>query len=486
MVKILDRYVIRTFLGPFLFIFSVLFFIFIVQFAWQELERFTGKGLTFFEIMKLLFYLGITIIQMVLPLTILLASIMTFGQLGETYELTAIKAAGISLLRVMLPLFLLVSAMAVGLFYFSNRVVPSFQYKAKNMLINISKTKPALTFEEGRFINDIPKYSMLINKIGGENSDQFQDILIHSMVPLNDNVQTIIANNGTLQPTKNKYYLKFELYDGYLYENTNKNKNNIELKKQPNQIVKFDTLVRLFDISDLVQSALDQESSGSSYKFLNYRNLSDTVQVMDSVIAEDAKRIERKNLIQTLPHYNQMDSLNQEQEFVPKVDIENLDESELEEIAIRAIQSLDRSHVSIKNDIEALQYRMKVKHKAIFYQQNMLTYSITSILFFLIGSSLGSIIRKGGLGMPVVVAIIVFIVFFILHTIFYQSTKNDLLNPYLGAWLPNIILTPVALFFTIKAVNDSQIFDISRYQEPIQKISRRFVKSKNKEHSRYQ
>lgn len=486
MIKIIDKYVIRIFLGPFLFIFSVLFFIFIVQFAWQELDRFMGKGLNFFQILKLLMYLGITVIQLVLPLTILLASIMTFGQLGESYELTAIKASGVSLLRVMLPIFVVVNVMAVGLFYFSNQVVPNFQEKARNMLINITKTKPALSFEAGKFINDIPKMSMRINKIEGEDGDQFSDIIIHTMAPLSEDIQTIVAHNGTLQPTDNKFYLKFELYDGYVYESQHKNKSSKELQKQPYQIIKYDTLVRLFDISEIVKSAMEEQSGGNHYKFLNYNGLQDTVVVMDSTIQSMALHNKDKILYGLVPNKRELDSLDFSKKYTSSIALNTLNKEKRLEIGEKALNMLDRNQSSLITDVKNLKYKMTTRNKAIMYQQNMITYSVTCILFFLIGASLGSIIRKGGLGMPVVVAIVVFVVFFVLYTVFYQSSKNDLLNPYLAAWLPNIILTPLAILFTTKAVNDSQLFDISKYQEPIRKISSKFTRNKKSEHSRYQ
>ena len=168
-MKILDRYIIKTFFGPFLFIFSVLFFIFIVNIIWIRLSQFTGKGLSYWEILKLLSYLGVSVVTLVLPLTILLSSIMTFGDFGERYELAAMKAAGISLTRIMMPLFTVSLLFAVMLFFFSNNIIPDFQRKAKNMLYNITTTKPALNFTPGQFISQIPGYSVKFDKISGEN-----------------------------------------------------------------------------------------------------------------------------------------------------------------------------------------------------------------------------------------------------------------------------------------------------------------------------
>ncbi len=179
MIKKLDGYVIKTFFGPFLFIFSVLFFIFVVNIIWIRLAQFTGKGLSYWEILKLLSYLSAIVVQLVLPLTVLLAAIMTFGDFGERYELAAMKAAGISLTRIMMPLFVVTVGFSVFLFFFSNNVIPDFQRKAKNMLYNIAATKPALNFTPGQFIQQIPGYSVKFDKISGENGENLEGVFIH-------------------------------------------------------------------------------------------------------------------------------------------------------------------------------------------------------------------------------------------------------------------------------------------------------------------
>ena len=196
-MKILDRYIIKTFLQPFLFIFSVLFFIFMVNVVWIQMANIVGKGLTTFELFKFFLYASPSVVSMVLPLTILLASIMTFGNFGERYELAAMKAAGISLTRIMAPLFILVSGMAVVLFFFQNSVVPQSQRKAKNMLYNIAVARPTLNFTAGQFIvNQIPGYAVKFDNITGKNNENLEGIFIHKRATSYDNQQTIIAKKG--------------------------------------------------------------------------------------------------------------------------------------------------------------------------------------------------------------------------------------------------------------------------------------------------
>ncbi|MEG0695891.1 MAG: LptF/LptG family permease, partial [Algoriella sp.] len=269
MLKKLDWYVIKTFLGPFFFIFSVLFFIFIVQFAWQQMEKFVGKGLEWYTIAELLFYLGINVVQLVLPLTILLGSIMTMGGLGERYELAAMKASGISLTRIFAPLFGLIMLMSVGLYFFGDKVMPFSQQKARTIFYNILQTKPAMNIKEGIFIESIPGFQMKINKVSGENSEKLEDVFVHQNSPFGENTMTILAKKGNLAPDKkDNRYLKMELYDGIAYSDNVKNKNQEERLRQENQYTKFDTLNYYIDISDILNSGKD-EDPGGSYKYLD-------------------------------------------------------------------------------------------------------------------------------------------------------------------------------------------------------------------------
>src|SRR5690606_29111755 len=196
MFRKLDWYTIRTFIGPFIFIFSILFFIFIVQFAWQEMEKFAGKGLSWLTIGELLIYLGINVIQLVLPLSILLGSIVTFGGLGERYELAAMKASGISLARILLPMFTIVSFMSISNYYYGDHVMPFSQRKDKNLAYNIVKANPTLQLVKGVFIENIPGFSMKISEISGEEKEILGDVFIRREGKYNEDKQTIIAKKG--------------------------------------------------------------------------------------------------------------------------------------------------------------------------------------------------------------------------------------------------------------------------------------------------
>ena len=347
MLKKLDWYIIKTFLGPFLFIFSVLFFIFIVQFAWQEMEKFVGKGLEWYTIVELLFYLGINVIQLVLPLTILLGSIMTMGGFGENYELAAMKASGISLTRILAPLFGLILCLSTGLYFFGDKVMPYSQKKARTIAFNILQTKPALQIKEGVFLETIPGFQMKINNISGEKSEKLENIFVHQIAPVGENTTTIIADKGQLAPDKtNPLYIKMELYDGIAYTDNIKNKTPNELLRQQNQYTKFDTLKYYIDISSILNSGKN-EDPGNSYKYLDGKGL---LHLIDSL------NVDYKKYYKDL----QTNSFNQNYYYSMKVpeidstktkvvfDLKEFSREEQDRVLTQAIQRVNRDQENIE------------------------------------------------------------------------------------------------------------------------------------------
>lgn len=485
MLKKLDWYTIKTFFGPFIFIFSVLFFIFMVQFAWQEMDKFTGKGLALMDIAKLLFYLGLSVIQLVMPLTVLLSSIMTFGGFGERYELAAMKSTGISLGRIMLPLFILITLLSFGLYLFSNSVVPQSQRKARNMLLNIARTKPAVNLEPGVFVMGIPGINMKIDDKSGENGEFIKGVFIHIDASAYEDQRTIIANNGVIEPAADRRFLKLALYDGFLYDDEIKNLSRQKLQHQPMRQVKFDTMVQYIDVSELVEKAIEEESVTDHYKFMNSADLMNRI---DTLYIENNKfyqQVYQERLASLMP-ISTLDSLeNKNLANKPLKPFESYSESDKERAITNAIYDLDRDISSYAIQKDEIIGRTKFLARHILVLVRNYSNSLMCIVFFLIGAPLGAIIRKGGIGMPVVVAIVIFILFYIIYMYSENLSKNGVIDPYFGAWLPVILFFPVGIFFTIQAVRDSEIFNIESYLKPFQKVFSIFG-NKKKEHVRYQ
>ena len=483
MIKKLDGYVIKTFFGPFIFIFSVLFFIFVVNIIWIRLSQFTGKGLSYWEILRLLSYLSAIVVQLVLPLTILLSSIMTFGDFGERYELAAMKAAGISLTRIMLPLFFVSVIFSLFLFLFSNNVIPDFQRKAKNMLYNIAATKPALNFTPGQFIQQIPGYSVKFDKITGENGENLEGVFIHKMANSYENQQSIVAEKGKFVQADNRNYLKLVLFNGHIFEDNIGNVDYSQRLKQPDQAIKFDTLVSHFNISDIINKAIEAEKITDDYSFQNFIELNSTIKVAkkenDVVLGNIASEL----INQTNGFVSYIDKTKPKKMLLPTPKIDTMKQKKKMELLYSAYNKIESVKQLNINKVEQIQGLHAYFSRIIIYQQRIFAYSVTCLIFFLIGSSLGSIIRKGGLGLPVVIAIVVFIIFYVLYLSVENMAWSGKMDPYLAAWLPNMVLFPFGAWLTYKALTDSQLFDIEKYKSFFKPIVARF--SKNKEHERY-
>lgn len=485
MLKILDRYIIKTFFGPFFFIFSVLFFIFIVNIIWVQLGQFMGKGLSYWQILKLLFYLGVNVISMVLPLTILLASIMSFGEFGERYELAAMKAAGIPLTRVMMPLFGITTILAIMLFFFSNNIIPDFQRKAKNMLFNIAQTKPAINFTPGQFIDQIPGYLVKFDKIYGENGENIEGVFVHKKANTYDNQQSVVAEKGKFVPAANKNFLKLILYNGYVFEDNFAGKGENVRRKQPDQAIKFDTLVNHFDISELINKAIEKEQITDDYRFQTYNELNSTIAISKKENTLFFKSIGSDVLNQTNAVVAYMDQSNKPK-VAPKAQIklDTVKSDKKLEMIYNSYNRLDNLKSTLDTKKNEFSTNVKYFSKVVIYQQRYISYSVTCLIFFLIGASLGSIIRKGGMGLPVIIAIVIFIIFYVINVGVENVSWSGKMNPYLAAWLPNLILLPFGVWMTYKALTDSQLFDAEKYKALFKPITKRF--SKNKEHERYQ
>ncbi|MFC4687118.1 LptF/LptG family permease [Epilithonimonas pallida] len=483
-MKKLDKYIIKTFFGPFLFIFSVLFFIFIVNIIWTQMSQLTGKGLTYWEITKFLFYLGISVVSMVLPLTILLSSIMTFGDFGERYELAAMKAAGISLVRVMMPLFVTVSLLSVALFFFSNNIIPDFQRKAKNMMFNIISSKPAINFTPGVFIDQISGYSVKFDKIYGEKGEKLEGVFLHKNASAYDDQQTIIAKKGKFAPAVDRNYLKLILYDGYVFTDDISNKSYNDRLKQPNQSVRFDSLVNHFDISELINNAIEKEKITDDYRFQTYNEVAKTLEKNRKDNITTLTSIASPVISQTNNYVQYIDKTKTKNKIKEPYKIDTLKKDKKLEVLWGAYNKIEALKTSIDSNENSIRDTVKQHNKIVIYQQRIVSYSFTCVIFFLIGASLGSIIRKGGMGLPVIIAIVIFIIFYVLNLSVENLSWKGSMNPYLATWIPNMVLFPFSVWLTYKALTDSQLFDIEKYRALFKPIIEKF--SKPKEHQRYQ
>lgn len=447
--------------------------------------QFMGKGLSYWQILKLLFYLGVNVISMVLPLTILLASIMSFGEFGERYELAAMKAAGIPLTRVMTPLLGIATALAIMLFFFSNNIIPDFQKKAKNMLFNIAQTKPAINFTPGQFIDQIPGYMVKFDKIYGENGENIEGVFVHRKASIYENQRTVVAEKGKFVPAANKNFLKLVLHNGYVFEDAIEGKGDNVRQKQPDQSIKFDTLVNHFDISEIINKAIEKEQITDDFRFETYNQLNKTIDRSKKENELFFKNVGNEVLSQTSSTIPYMDTPNKPKVAAKQqIKLDTVKGDKKLELIYNSYNRLETMKSTLESKKNEFSSNVKYFSKVVIHQQRMISYSVTCIIFFLIGASLGSIIRKGGMGLPVIIAIVIFIIFYVMNVAVENMSWSGKMNPYLAAWAPNFILFPFGVWMTYKALTDSQLFDAEKYKTLFKPITKRF--SKSKEHKRYQ
>lgn len=487
MIKKLDQYIIKTFFGPFLFIFSVLCFIFIVNIIWIQMGNLAGKGLTSWEMTKLFSYLGVTVIKMVLPLTILLAAIMTFGDFGEHYELAAMKSSGISLTRIMQPLFIVTILLSLLLYLFSNNIIPDFQRKAKNMLYNIVTSRPALNFTPGQFISTMPGMTIKFDEINGENGEKVKGVFIHKVANAYEDKQTVTADHGKFMPTNDPHYLKLILYKGAIYQDNVANKDFLQKKRQENQVIKFDSLVQHFDVSALLKKGMEEENIQDDYQFQTFAEIGDKIEQQRKRDGELFQIMTSELVGQQLPYLPNIDKRKiKKEEINPPFKLDTLKKDQKLEALYNTYLKVDNFGREYKMKESQIADMVNYYSKIVMYQQRIIAYSITCVIFFLIGASLGSIIRKGGVGLPVINAIVIFILYYVLNLWTENLAWKGRLEPYLATWLPNIVLFPFGVWLTVKALTDSQLFDPNKYFTFVKPALHYFKKGKQIEHTRYQ
>ena len=478
-MKIIDKYILKTFLITFTVVFVILFFIFILQTVWLLIAELAGKDLDTSMVFKFLLFSMPRLVPLVLPLSILLASIMSFGDLSENYELAAMKSAGISLRRALQPLFLFVVILSIAAFLFANSVIPYAEYKFINFRKNIAQAKPALAIAEGQF-SDVGVYNIKVNKKSGENGENLTGITIHKKSELGDGSRIVIkAKNGKLVSSKDSNTLQLILNDGNYYEDILP-KNYEDRPKMPFVKTSFKKNIINIDISEFNKIDVDNENITNTNTMLTTNELRYTI---DSL---------QKNYKTDITSYT--DNINQrvgfqkstqpevkikkpKKKFNPnllayfnsnqQLDILNLANSNLESVKY----SLETSNTEFKSK------QININgHLIALYDKFVIAFAC--FLMFFIGAPLGAIIRKGGLGLPVVFAMLIFISFHFANTFGKKLAEEGGLTPFLGSWMSSLVLTPLAILLTYRATNDIGLINLDIILAPIQQFIKKIVPQK--------
>ncbi len=568
-MKKIDFLIIKSFIGPFIVTFFIALFVLIMQFLWKYIDDLVGKGLEMSVIGELIFFMSASIVPLALPIAILLSSIMTFGQLGEHYELVSLKSAGISLVRFMMPLLVTAIILSGASFAFANYVLPVANMKFAALLYSVTKQKPALNIRPGEFYNGIEGYVIRVASKAEDNRTVF-NVKIHDHTDKRGNINVLLADKGEMYTTPGDSALIFKLFNGTRYEEPNANKRSANAKKEFIR-THFEEYEMTIDLANLEFQKTDEALFRNNQRMLNVKQLLTAVDSMENrmtdrhqnfysnmkphfafikdtsffnpnkklkqdtakkeptkstvikigetsgqkaakerarqkvILAEKAK----KRLLDKTNASKDKDKLannktkpktsgNKQKTTPPKKPEVFMSKEELlaispflgtVELPKARISSISKRATNLARNVKSYSRvserqntsdTKKINRYMIEVHAKM-TLSLACLVLFLIGAPLGAIIRKGGLGMPMVLAILFFTIYHVISTMGKKFAEETVMSPFAGIWLSTFILVPLGIFLIYKATNDSQIFNARAYSDFFKQIGRKLklVKAEN-------
>lgn len=455
-------------------------FILLMFFLFKYVDDLIGKGFEWYTIAELMMYASASNVAMALPLAVLLSSIMTFGTLGENYELVAIKSAGVSLQKAMQPLFVFIICLSIASFYFSDYMLPKANLKYGSLLWDMRNKKLSFLIKPGVFNNSIPSYALLVER-KGEGNDSLYNITIYDHTGGTGVSKIIKAQKGTMAKTNDNNYLILRLMNGVRYEEGPGRTNNIYSPRQTLTRMRFAQTEVKFDFSSFSKdlSRTDEESFKNNAQMLDRKGLLIRRDSLNKSLDSLSKSTKANFGI----YFRQNNSLVgwSKVKGPPKVLKGAVVNTVPKDLRVSVLQNAYDQAETIRqllvNRVADYEARTKEVIKATVEYQRKYTLAVSCLLLFFIGAPLGAIIRKGGLGLPVVIAIVFFLIYHILTTVSEKSAKEGSLDPVFGMWLAILILTPLGVFLTYKATVDSALFDLDYYKQLVISLFKRKKKA---------
>ncbi|MDD2243296.1 MAG: LptF/LptG family permease [Dysgonamonadaceae bacterium] len=477
-IKSLYNYLLKNFIPVFIMTFVICLFLVMMQFVWKYIADMVGKGLDIDVLGELFFYAALNFIPLALPLSILLASLMTFGNMGENLELLSIKAAGISLIKLMKPLIVLIGLISVGAFFFQNNAMPTIQTKFYTLLYSVRTASPELEIPEGTFYKELNGYNLYVDKKNRETGMMY-DVFIYDVTKGNINdMGVIVCDSAEMMSSADKMSIIFNVYSGQQFQNfqqgggINQNKGKFmpyarEMFKQKQLVIPFNANFNKWDESVI------QENTSSGYVSKNVNELSFSIDSMKRVV-DSVNLIDRKNMLDYsyLSFRNNYpekgyDSIIVEAQTVEVPSSDTIFDSQELNVKLTILQNAIVKAENNSNDYLFRSLSKVSTQKAInrywIELHRKFTLSFACVIFFFIGAPLGSIVRKGGLGLPIVISVILFIIYYILDNVGYKMARDGVWIHWFGSWFSSMILLPLGIFLTYKAMNDAPIMNGDTY-----------------------
>ena len=492
-MKKLHRLIISSYIGPFIVTFFISVFILLMQFLWKWMEDLIGKGLEWTVIAEILFYASSNVVPMALPLAVLLSSVMTFGNLGEHYELPAMKSAGISLFKIMMPVIIFNLLISVSAFFFSNYALPYTNLKFARILYDVSSKRPELNIKTGVFNNDIQGYSI---KIGSKKDKMMYDFMIYDHTKNKGNREVTLADSGKINVTADQKNMVIMLYNGSSY---NELKDNSKKRKEfPYRHDKFSEEKIILPMTGFELKKSSESLWKNNYNMMNLKQLTKAIDSLQNMYnnrkkivkkrfknltyLKEERKISRKAkaifLKDSLYKYRPPDSLycslNLDTVYAA---MNTKQKRRVVSLAKKRANSVDRDIARADKNIKD-RLKWLRKHQLAWYRKFSLSFAC--LIFFFIGAPLGSIIRKGGFGVPFLISTILFMFYYVITITGEKFVKEDVLPVVVGSWLSSAILFPLGVFITYKASKDATLLDTTRIKVIINKI-KKILKIKNVE-----
>ena len=460
-MKKIDKLILKSFLGPLLLTFTIAVFVLLMQFVWKYIDDLVGKGLEIGVIAELLLYASATFVPMALPIAVLFASIMTMGNFGEKYELVAMKAGGISIRRVMMPMAFVALLLTGIAFYFSNNVLPMAMYNYRVTLYDIQRKKPAVSIRPSEYYTEIDGYVIRVN---GKAPDgrTLRDIIIYDHTQGINNTNIIVADHGYMQSTPDDRYLLFTLYKGYSYSELTDGEN---YDKRPLTSIGFDEQILTFDISSFAFEKSDAQLFSNHYQMLNVTQLDSTIGSLEATLDDRYEEFSQMMIgkMRALAIHD-----GYEKDTTAYLDVAKCMADTSAEFRQKVLNQARSNAFNALSDVQ-LNKQMILSDKEYINRHYIelmrkFTLSVACLLLFLIGAPFGSIVRKGGLGMPLVASVVFFVLYYVIGMIYEKSVRESAMGP-IGMWMATFIFIPIGALLTWQATTDSSLFDLSSWKK---------------------
>ncbi|MGY4386321.1 lipopolysaccharide export system permease protein [Pedobacter sp. UYP24] len=461
-MKKIHLLLLKAFIRPFIVTFFIVMFILLMLFLFKYVDDLIGKGFEWYTILELMYYASASNVSMALPLSVLLSSIMTFGTLGENYELVAIKSAGVSLQKAMMPLFVLIIGLAIGSFLFSDYMLPKANLKFGSLLWDIRNKKLSFLIKEGIFNNSIPGYSIRVDKKSKDGT--LYNVMIYDHTNTSGIAKIIIAKEGEM--SSNDQFLLLKLKDGIRYEES-QGRNTYSNPRQELTRMRFGETDQKFDISSFKMSRTNEQDFRGNTQMLNLKGLT---KKRDS-LSNELDSINKFAATSIGTYYKQYNFVKGYTKI--KTPVRKIGKNILDLIPSTKRLGVVQTAIDLATSIKQTTFGRIIDHeerakniiKVKMEYQRKFTLAASCLLLFFIGAPLGAIIRKGGLGLPVVMAIVFFLLYHIIATVSEKSATTGSLNSFFGMWLSIFVLSPLGAFLTYKATVDSALFDINYFKQ---------------------